>query len=177
WKRLLVENTHIADYWTSRFEHVLVDEYQDTNKLQAEIVDQIASRHRNIMVVGDDAQSIFAWRGAHFANIYEFKDRYPDARECRLETNYRSRPEIVMLANASIRNNRNQFPKALLAVRDSIGLGPALVPLRTVDQQAGFVASRVLELRQEGVPLDQIAVLYRSHWQSLELQVELVRRD
>jgi DNA helicase-2/ATP-dependent DNA helicase PcrA len=177
WKRLLVENPEIADYWTARFEHVLVDEYQDTNKLQAEIVDLLASRHRNIMVVGDDAQSIFAWRGAHFANIYGFKERYPDAREYHLETNYRSRPEIVMLANASIRNNRNQFPKSLQAVRDSAGGGPALVPVHSVDQQASFVASRVLELRQEGVPLDQIAVLYRSHWQSLELQIELVRRD
>jgi DNA helicase-2/ATP-dependent DNA helicase PcrA len=177
WKRLLVENPEIAEYWTSRFEHVLVDEYQDTNKLQAEIVDLLASRHRNIMVVGDDAQSIFTWRGAHFANIYGFKERYPDTREYHLETNYRSRPEIVMLANASIRNNRNQFPKALQAVRDSAGVGPALVPVRNVDQQAAFVASRVLELRQEGVRLDQIAVLYRSHWQSLELQIELVRRD
>jgi len=177
WKRLLVENPEITDYWTSRFEHVLVDEYQDTNKLQAEIVDLLASRHRNIMVVGDDAQSIFAWRGAHFANIYGFKERYPDSREYRLESNYRSRPEIVMLANASIRNNRNQFPKALQAIRDSVGVGPALVPVRNVDQQAAFVASRVLELRQEGVPLDQVAVLYRSHWQSLELQIELVRRD
>jgi DNA helicase-2/ATP-dependent DNA helicase PcrA len=177
WKRLLVENPEIADYWTARFEHVLVDEYQDTNKLQAEIIDLLASRHRNIMVVGDDAQAIFAWRGAHFANIYKFRERYPDCREYRLETNYRSRPEIVMLANASIRNNRNQFPKALQAVRDSVGLGPGLVPLRNVDQQAEFVASRVLELRQEGVPLDQMAVLYRSHWQSLEVQLELVRRD
>jgi len=83
----------------------------------------------------------------------------------------------LILANASIRNKKNQFPKALQAVRDSVGFGPALVPLRTVDQQAAFVASRVLELRQEGMPLDQMAVLYRSHWQSLELQVELVRRD
>jgi DNA helicase-2/ATP-dependent DNA helicase PcrA len=177
WKRLLVETPEIADYWTSRFEHVLVDEYQDTNKLQAEIIDLLASRHRNIMVVGDDAQSIFAWRGAHFANIYGFKDRYSDCVEYHLETNYRSRPEIVMLANASIRNNVKQFPKALQAIRDSVGSGPGLVPIRSVDQQAAFVASRVLELRQEGVPLDQMAVLYRSHWQSLEVQVELVRRD
>src|SRR5215467_4822838 len=163
WKRLLQENQEIADYWTARFEHVLVDEYQDTNKLQGEIVDLLASRNRNVMVVGDDAQSIFAWRGAHFRNIYQFKERYPDGQEYRLETNYRSRPEIVMLANASIRNNRNQFPKALQAVRDSVGVGPALVPVRNVDQQAAFVASRVLELRQEGVLLDQVAVLYRSH--------------
>src|SRR5260370_24658422 len=138
WTRLLVENPEIADYWTARFEHVLVDEYQDTNKLQAEIVDLLAARHRNIMVVGDDAQSIFAWRGAHFANIYHFKDRYPDCKEYHLETNYRSRPEIVMLANASIRNNRKQFPKALQAGRESVGSRPPLVPLSHVGPHAAL---------------------------------------
>jgi ATP-dependent DNA helicase UvrD/PcrA len=176
WKRLMVEQPEIADHWTDHFEHILVDEYQDTNKLQAEIVDLLARKHRNIMVVGDDAQSIFGWRGAHFANIYTFKERYADAQEFHLELNYRSRPEIVMLANASIRNNRRQFPKSLQSVRDSAGAAPALVPLLAVDQQAAFVASRTLELREDGVPLSEIAVLYRSHWQSMELQIELMRR-
>src|SRR5262249_24441691 len=115
WKRLLTEKPHIAAYWAANFEYILVDEYQETNKIQAEIVDLLASHHRNVMVVGDDAQSIFGWRGAHLANIYTFKDRYSDAQEFRLETNYRSRPEIVMLANAAIRNNRRQFPKNLQA--------------------------------------------------------------
>ncbi|HKV41118.1 MAG TPA: ATP-dependent helicase [Blastocatellia bacterium] len=176
WKRLLLDDPEIAGYWQDRFQHILVDEYQDTNKLQAEIVDLMAAGNRNIMVVGDDAQSIFRWRGAHFANIYTFKERYLDAQEYHLEMNYRSRPEIVLLANASIRNNRHQFPKSLQAVRDSTGVAPALVPLGGVDQQAAFVASRVLELREEGIPLSEIAVLYRSHWHSMELQIELVRR-
>lgn len=177
WKRLLIEKPEIGDYWADQFEYILVDEYQDTNKIQAEIVDLLAVRHRNVMVVGDDAQSIFGWRGAHFANIYSFKDRYKDAQEFRLETNYRSRPEILMLANASIANNRKQFPKALHAIRPSSGVMPAMVPLGDADQQSAFVAGRILELREEGVSLDEIAVLYRSHWHALELQLELTRRD
>ncbi len=176
WKRLLMEKDEIARLYSEQFEHVLVDEYQDTNKLQAELLDLLAVKHRNVMVVGDDAQSIFAWRGAEWANIYEFPQRYPDARQYRLEINYRSTPEILAVANISIAANRKQFPKELRAVRPSLGLAPALVPCSDADQQATFVAARVLELREEGVPLTEIAVLYRSHYHSLELQLELTRR-
>ncbi|PYS93900.1 MAG: hypothetical protein DMF64_02620 [Acidobacteria bacterium] len=176
WKRLLMEKDEVARLYAEQFEHILVDEYQDTNKLQAEIVDLLAVRHRNVMVVGDDAQSIFAWRGAEWANIYEFPQRYPDARQYRLETNYRSTPEILSVANVSIAANRKQFPKELRAVRPSLNAPPALVACSDADQQATFVAARVLELREEGVPLTEIAVLYRSHYHSLELQLELTRR-
>jgi DNA helicase-2/ATP-dependent DNA helicase PcrA len=176
WKRLLMEKDEIARLYAEQFEHILVDEYQDTNRLQAELVDLLAVKHRNVTVVGDDAQSIFAWRGAEWANIYEFPTRYPDARQYRLETNYRSTPEILTVANVSIAANRKQFPKELRAVRPSLGLAPALVPCSDADQQATFVAARILELREEGVPLAEIAVLYRSHYHSLELQLELTRR-
>jgi DNA helicase-2/ATP-dependent DNA helicase PcrA len=176
WKRLMVEKPEIAAIYRDQFQHVLVDEYQDTNTLQAEIVDLVAEKHRNLMVVGDDAQSIFGWRGANFANIFQFKDRYPDAQVFRLETNYRSTPEILMLANASVSNNRKQFPKNLQPVRPSRDFAPALIPTRDTEQQAAFVASRVLELRDESTPLDEIAVLYRSHFHALELQLELTRR-
>jgi DNA helicase-2/ATP-dependent DNA helicase PcrA len=176
WKRLLIEREEVARIYTEQFEHVLVDEYQDTNKLQAEIVDLVAARHRNVMVVGDDAQSIFAWRGAAVESIYEFPQRYADARLFRLETNYRSTPEILSVANVSIASNRRQFPKTLRAARPSLGLAPALVPCHDADQQAAFVASRILELRDEGVSLKESAVLYRSHYHSLELQLELTRR-
>ncbi len=176
WKRLLLERPEVASLYAEQFEHILVDEYQDTNKLQAEIVDLLAVHHRNVMVVGDDAQAIFAWRGAEWTNIYEFPARYPDARQYRLEQNYRSTPEILAVANVSIASNRKQFAKTLRAVRPSLGLAPALVPCRDADQQAAFVASRVLELRDEGVPLEEIAVLYRSHFHCLELQLELTRR-
>ena len=176
WKRLLLEKPEIAAIYQERFQQILVDEYQDTNRLQGEIIDLLAARHRQLMVVGDDAQSIFAWRGASCENMLEFEKRYPEARICRLETNYRSTPEILMVANASIMCNRRQFPKNLQPVRGSIDFVPALIPAQDVDQQAAFVASRILELRDEGIPLGEIAVLYRAHFHSLELQLELTRR-
>ncbi len=176
WKRLLIEKPDVANIYTEQFQHVLVDEYQDTNKLQAEIIDLLAAKHRNVMVVGDDAQSIFAWRGAEFTNIYEFPQRYPEAEVYKLETNYRSTPEILDLANVSIAGNRRQFPKVLKPARKSKGFKPALVPCRDADQQAVFIAARILELRDEGVSLEETAVLYRSHYHSLELQLELTRR-
>ena len=176
WKRLLVEKPEIAAIYADQFQHILVDEYQDTNKLQAEIIDLLAVKHRNVMVVGDDAQSIFAWRGAEFTNIYEFPKRYPEAELYKLETNYRSTPEILGLANTSIACNRKQFPKLLTAVRQSRDFKPALVPCSDVEQQSTFVASRILELRDEGTNLEDIAVMYRSHYHSIELQLELTRR-
>jgi DNA helicase II / ATP-dependent DNA helicase PcrA len=177
WKRLLVEKPEIADVYAEQFEHILVDEYQDTNRLQAEIIDLLAVKHRNVMVVGDDAQSIFAWRGAEFTNIYEFPQRYPEAAVYKLETNYRSTPEILGLANTSIANNRRQFPKILQAVKKSRDFKPALVPCSNVEQQSAFIAARILELRDEGTSLEEIAVMYRSHYHSLELQLELTRRN
>ena len=176
-KKLLVEKREIADIYAEQFQHILVDEYQDTNRLQAEIIDLLAVKHKNVMVVGDDAQSIFAWRGAEFTNIYEFPKRYPGAQVFKLETNYRSTPEILGLANTSIACNRRQFPKMLTAVKRSRDFKPALVPCSDVEQQSAFVASRILELRDEGTTLEDIAVIYRSHYHSIELQLELSRRN
>ncbi len=177
WKRLLIEKPDIANVYAEQFQHILVDEYQDTNKLQAELIDLLAVKHKNVMVVGDDAQSIFAWRGAEFTNIYEFPKRYPNAEIYKLEMNYRSTPEILGLANVSIANNRKQFPKTLEAVKKSKDWKPALVPCSDVEQQSAFVASRILELRDEGTSLEEIGVLYRSHYHSIELQLELTRRN
>jgi DNA helicase-2/ATP-dependent DNA helicase PcrA len=175
WKRLLEEHPEVKGIYTSRFRHILVDEYQDTNKLQADLVDLLGSQHRNLVVVGDDAQSIYAFRGAHFANIMEFPKRYPDAKVYKLETNYRSTPEILDLANSAIGHNEKQFPKNLKAIRKG-GERPILVPLRDVLQQADHVAKKILTLREEGILLEEIAVLYRSHYHSMELQLELTRR-
>ncbi|MBC7898895.1 MAG: ATP-dependent helicase, partial [Saprospiraceae bacterium] len=157
-KRLLIEKPEIAPLYADQFQHILVDEYQDTNRLQADIIDLLAAKHRNVMVVGDDAQSIFAWRGAEFTNIYEFPKRYPEAQLFKLETNYRSTPEILGLANVSIAHNKRQFPKLLQAVKASRDFKPALVPCSDVEQQSVFVASRILELRDEGTNLEDIAV-------------------
>jgi DNA helicase-2/ATP-dependent DNA helicase PcrA len=175
WKILLAEREAVRRAVAGRFRHVLVDEYQDTNRLQGDVVDLLAADHRNLCVVGDDAQSIYSFRGAHFANILEFEQRYPDARRFDLTVNYRSTPQILGLANASIAANVRQFEKELSSVRRD-GTLPAVVPCRDVQQQASFVAQRVLELRDEGVPLPEIAVLYRAHHHAMEIQFELARR-
>ncbi|HEY5611691.1 MAG TPA: ATP-dependent helicase, partial [Thermoanaerobaculia bacterium] len=175
WKILLVQFPDVSTALQAKFRHILVDEYQDTNKLQAEIVDRMAATRRNVMVVGDDAQSIYSFRGASFENIITFPHRFADAKIFKLEINYRSTPQILQLANAAIAHNRFQFPKELQAVR-ATGPDPAVVGVDDVYEQASFVAQRILELRDEGERLSDIAVLYRSHYQSLELQMELSRR-
>src|SRR6266702_4760031 len=175
WKLLLVDHEQVRRLLADRFRHVLVDEYQDTNKLQGDVIDLLAGEHRNLCVVGDDAQCIYGFRGAHFANILGFEERYPDAQRFDLTVNYRSTPQILELANASIAYNVKQYEKALQAVR-SEGALPALVPCSHVQQQAEFVAQRVLELRDEGIPLPEICVLYRAHHHAMEIQFELARR-
>lgn len=174
-RRLLAEHPAVLQTYAGRFEHVLVDEYQDTNLIQADMVDLLASAHRNLMVVGDDSQSIYSFRGAHFANIMKFPRKYPECRIFKLETNYRSTPEILHLANLSILNNENQYQKELKAVRDR-GIRPVLAPARNVLQQADFVCQRILELMRDGIPLHDMAVLYRAHYHSMELQMEMTRR-
>ena len=176
WHKILGEDESVRKYYASVFSHILVDEYQDTNRIQAEIVDFMGMINRNVTVVGDDAQSVYSFRGANFRNILEFPARYPETRIFRLETNYRSTPEILDLANHSISHNTQQFEKHLRAVKVN-GVAPVVTPLRDVIQQAEFVAQRILDLRDEGVPLDKIAVLYRAHYHSMELQMELTRRD
>jgi len=176
WKVLLDDHADVAESLKRRFRAILVDEYQDTNKLQADIIDSMASVRRNLMVVGDDAQSIYSFRGASFENILTFPLRFPEAKIYKLETNYRSTRQILQLANASIAANRFQFQKELQAVRGD-GPDPAVVGVDDVFEQASFVGQRILELRDEGEHLGDIAVLYRSHYQSLELQMELSRRN
>jgi len=176
WLKLLRDNAQIREEQQRRFQFVLVDEYQDTNKIQGALLDLLAERHGNIMVVGDDSQSIYSWRGAHFLNILKFPERHPKAAVYRIETNYRSTPEILRVANAAIAANVHQFPKELAASRPP-GLKPILAPCGDGALQAAFVAQRVLELRDEGRPLRKMAVLYRSHFHALELQMELTRRN
>ena len=176
WLKLLQEHADIREHYQRRFQFILVDEYQDTNKLQGDLIDLLAARHHNVTVVGDDAQSIYAWRGANFANILEFPKRYPGANVFKIETNYRSTPEILNVANAAIAANVNQFAKELSPARKS-GLKPALIQCQDAGQQSAFIAQRVLELREEGQSLNQVAVLYRSHFHALELQLELTRQQ
>jgi len=177
WRRLMTERPEVRRAFGIRFRHVLVAEYQDVNRLQADLVDLLVADApvKNVMVVGDDAQSIYSFRGADFEALLTFPERYRGAAVFKLETNYRSTPEILRLADASIAHNTRRFEKTLHPVR-SPGVPVAVVGTADVSQQAEFVAQRTLELRDEGTPLGEIAVLYRAHHQALELQLELTRR-
>ncbi|RMG97285.1 MAG: ATP-dependent helicase [Deltaproteobacteria bacterium] len=179
WHRLLADRA-FADAGAAlraSVDHVLVDEYQDVNTLQGTICDEMARGCGSLTCVGDDAQSIYGFRGADFSMIEGFTRRHPGATVLTLTTNYRSTPQILALANRSLRCNVRQHRKDLVAVRGP-GMVPAVLPLRDVHQQAEFVAQRVLELHQDQqIPLREMAVLYRNHSHGLELQVELGRRQ
>lgn len=151
--------------------YILVDEYQDTNRIQALILYQLGRINRNIMVVGDDAQSIYSFRGATVQNILEFPKIYPDAKIFYLQTNYRSTPEILKLANSIISHNRYQFPKILKSVKIS-GVKPVLVECENKHSESIFVINRIKELLKKVKPSD-IGVLFRARYQSADIEVEL----
>ncbi len=172
--QLLETHEKVADQYREQFQHVLVDEYQDTNIIQSKLVDLIAGKHRNLLVVGDDFQSIYAWRGANFRNIMTFPERYPDCRKYILETNYRSVPEVLSVANACIAGNPDQFQKVLRPTRES-GVKPRVVRLRDGETQAQYVLERIRMLKRDGYVANDIAVLYRAHFHAMELQIALAR--
>lgn len=177
WLELLQQDAGFRARYGRQFRHILVDEYQDTNLIQAEIVEALAGENDgSLMVVGDDSQSIYAFRGANYDNILKFPDRNAGTEVFKLEINYRSVPQILQATNASIHHNVEQHPKTLRAVRAD-GMSPALVPCSYPEQEAAFVAERVLQLRDEGVPLDEVAVLYRAHSHRLSVETTLLRYD
>jgi DNA helicase-2/ATP-dependent DNA helicase PcrA len=175
WLELLQQAPEVASYLSNRFRHVLVDEYQDTNVLQSQIVDLMGAHHR-VMAVGDDAQCIYTWRGANFENILTFPDRHPGTRIYHVETNYRSTPEILEFANGVLaaQPKGRHFDKTLKAARPS-GEQPFLVQTMDSREQAQFVCQRLKGLHEEGRALSDVAVLYRAHFQALDLQLELSR--
>ncbi|MBL4683575.1 MAG: ATP-dependent helicase [Nannocystaceae bacterium] len=178
WHELMTQPEHakVAEELGASFSHVLVDEYQDVSALQGSLCERMADHCGSLTVVGGDAQSIYGFRGADFRQIAEFGRRHAEAQILTLTINYRSTPEILALANRSIARNRSGHRKDLSAVKQS-GMLPAVIPLRDVYQQAELVAQRVLELHHDqALPLAKMAVLYRNHGHSLELQVELSRR-
>ena len=176
WLTLLDKHPEARDYFQNRFSHVLVDEYQDVNSLQAKIVDRIASNHQ-VMAVGDDAQCIYTWRGADLDQILSFPERHPGAKIYKIETNYRSSPEILKLANGILENRtaEKSFSKELKASKPHQEL-PKVVPTLDAYQQADYVISKIEDLYNCGTDYDQIAILYRAHYHAMELQVELSRR-
>lgn len=172
--RLLKENPDVCARYQEHFEYVLVDEYQDTNTIQAQMVDLLAKRTKNLFVVGDDFQSIYSWRGADYRNILSFPDRYPGSGIYKLETNYRSVPEILAVANACIAGNPEQFQKTLRATRDAYKL-PGVARLRDGSHQARYVIEAINGLRRDGYKRSDITILYRAHYHAMELQMELTR--
>lgn len=172
----LLDDAHRGHELSSRFKYVLVDEYQDTNTIQARIVHGFARVHKNVVVVGDDAQSIYAFRGADVKNILSFPEEWQHARTFRLLTNYRSVPEILDLANESLTHNVEQFKKDLVGVRER-GEKPKLVACASASQEAQYVAEQILALRAQGVALGNMAVLFRSSAHSQALEFELMKRD
>ncbi|PQJ29914.1 ATP-dependent helicase [Rubritalea profundi] len=175
--KLLKQDEDLRQLYQRKFRYVLVDEYQDTNATQCELIDLFVGKKNSLMVVGDDAQSIYSWRGADMGNILTFHGRYPDACIYKIETNYRSRPEILELSNAAIKANVSQIPKELRASREKGSMIPAVIPLSDPRAQADFVTQRIQDLIDEGIEPNEIAVLYRAHYQSMEVQMELTSRD
>jgi len=173
---LLDQHPHAREEYADRFRHVLVDEYQDTNPLQARLVDALAEKHGNLFVVGDDFQSIYAWRGADFRNFLSFPKRYPATQIYKLETNYRSVPGILSVANACIAGNPEQFQKTLRPVRED-PRRPVLAQLRDGEQQARYIVGKIRECLDAGYALSDIAVLYRAHYHAMELQLQLSREQ
>ncbi len=175
--QLLREHPDVAALYQNRFKHILVDEFQDTNRLQSDIVDALALHHQ-VMAVGDDAQCIYTWRGADHQNIMSFTDRHPNASLHKIETNYRSSPEILAFANAILKAQPAglNFSKELKAVKPS-GEQPFFVPLMDTQNQAQFLINRIHGLLDEGYQYSDIAILYRAHYQSMDIQMELSRQN
>ena len=173
--KLLQEHPPVTTRYQERMQHVLVDEYQDTNQLQNDFVDLLAAGHGNLLAVGDDFQSIYSWRGAEVQNILSFERRHPGARVIKLEDNYRSTPGILAVANQVIAGNPEQYQKVLRATRPA-EVPPTQVMLVDGGHQARYVVGKVQQLLAAGVAQpNEIVVLYRSHYHSMELQLELTR--
>lgn len=177
WKYALISDSTLSEEVTSMFDHILVDEYQDTNRLQGDIINLMAKPHGNITVVGDDAQAIYSFRGATPDNIWNFFDVYPSGVLAKIENNYRSVPPILSLANAIIAETGTKFKKTLSPVLSG-DLIPVYLQVRDEIQQAQFIAQRLWELHMEhSIELGEISILYRTHKQALELEMELTRRQ
>lgn len=172
---LLQEHSTIAQRLSSTLRYIMVDEYQDTNRLQAEIVRLLAHSHENVMAVGDDAQSIYSFRGATVRNILEFPRLFPSTKIIKLEENYRSTQPILDLSNQIIQQAKESYTKNLFTRREK-GLKPILVEAENENYQSRFVGQRILQLREQGIPLDEMAVLFRSSFHSFDLELELGRR-
>lgn len=173
---MTLEDSSLGQGFSQMFQYVLVDEYQDTNAIQARIVKGFGAKQQNVLVVGDDAQSIYAFRGADVQNILSFPKQWPGGKMFKLLNNYRSVPEILELANESLSHNVEKFEKELVAMR-AAGPKPKLIACASASQEARYVADQILQLRSGGTALENMAVLFRSSAHSQALEFELLKRD
>lgn len=173
--RLLEENDRVREFLQEHFLHVLVDEYQDTNTLQSQFTDLLAAKHRNIMVVGDDFQCIYTWRGAQFENIMNFPSHWDGCRIVKLERNYRSMAPILDVANCVMKDVQHQFEKTLRPFRTGAAPKPRLYHVYDGRAQAEAILRLVNTMRQNGIAYKDVAILYRSHYTSIDIQMALTR--
>ncbi len=171
---LLKKHTDVRDNICKTYQYLMVDEYQDTNKIQAQIIYLLAGTHENVMVVGDDSQSIYAFRGANFENIMRFPEIFPKTRTIQLEENYRSVEPILKLTNVIIDRAARKYSKNLFTQKPG-GALPLLIKAQSENSQSRFVAEKIQKLHGSGVPLSQIAVLFRASFHSFDLEIELAR--
>ena len=171
---LLKKHTDVRDNICKTYQYLMVDEYQDTNTIQAEIIYLLAGNHENVMVVGDDSQSIYAFRGANFENIMRFPEIFPKTRTIQLEENYRSVEPILNLTNVIIERATRKYSKNLFT-RKPGGALPLLIKAQSENSQSLFVVEKIQKLHDSGVPLSQIAVLFRASFHSFDLEIELAR--
>ncbi len=176
WAMMLEQAPELGARIASLYDHVLVDEYQDTNVLQARILRGMAATHKNITVVGDDAQSIYSFRGATVRNMLDFPKQFENATIVTLEQNYRSTQPVLDVSNALISRARQRYTKQLFTTRTG-GDRPLLVAARDEHEQTQYVVDRILELHEAGTPLREIAVLFRAGYMSADLEIELTNRQ
>ena len=175
--RLLLENREIRDRLSRKYRYIMVDEYQDTNTLQGDITYFLAENHRNIMIVGDDAQSIYGFRGASHENIMEFPKKFPECTIIKLEENYRSTQSILDVANAVLENMKEKYSKCLVSAKKQMGEKPHLLFFKDAHEESEWTAEKIKLFRDEGIPLGHQSVLFRSQYLSIPLQAELSRRN
>jgi DNA helicase II / ATP-dependent DNA helicase PcrA len=173
---LLKNKEEVRTKLNNYYQYILVDEYQDTNMIQAEIVKFLAGKDENVMVVGDDSQSIYSFRGANFKNIVDFPKIFPKATIVTLEENYRSAQPILDLTNAVIDGAREKYSKNLFTKRSG-NIKPLYVETKDDNEQSQFICQKILDLREEGQTLNKIAVLFRSAWHSNDLEIQLKSAD
>lgn len=174
-KLLLENNETLRQKISGKYKYIMVDEYQDTNTLQADVIKLLASVHKNIMAVGDDAQSIYAFRGANYRNIFDFPKLFENTKIIKLEQNYRSTQNILRLTNTIIKRAKEKYDKELFSQIQSPVM-PALICAKNTQTEANFICQRILELLDEGVELSDICVLARNARMSYSLEIELSKR-